>query len=196
MIVDLLRHGALQGGVKYRGRVEGSLTCEGWQQMQAVWQRLAEDVNVIISSPLRRCAEPAQAWAKMKGMDCIIDERIAEMHYGDWEDKSHDEIEAEFPGMLAQWRLNPTGMRPPNGESPEELQARIANFWQDVCAQYADQHLLVVGHSGSTRMLIAHIEQQPIAYTRDIAMPYACWSRAQYAHGEAKMLFMNAKPID
>jgi len=191
MIVDLLRHGALQGGVKYRGRVEGNLTQEGRNQMEKVWQHIANDVDVIVASPLLRCAEPAQAWATEKGVGCIIDERMAEMHYGDWEDKTHDEIEAEFPSMLAQWRENPTGMRPPHGESPEELQARIADFWQDLCHQYEYKHVLVVGHSGSTRMLIAHIEKRPIAYTRQISMPYACWSRAQYAQGSSQILWIN-----
>jgi len=191
MIVDLLRHGALQGGVKYRGRVEGILTHEGRQQMNQVWQHIAKDVDVIISSPLQRCLQPAQAWAKEKGIVCISDERIAEMYYGDWEDKTHDDIEHEYPGMLALWRENPTGMRPPNGESPEELLLRIADFWQDICVTYAKQHVLVVGHSGSTRMLIAHIEGKPIAYTREIAMPYACWSRAEYNGEMSQMLFVN-----
>lgn len=191
MIVDLLRHGALQGGVKYRGRVEADLSCTGHQQMESVWRKLVNDVDVIITSPLRRCAGLAQIWATSTGIHCITDERMAEMHYGDWEDKTHDEIELEFPGMLACWRADPTGMRPPNGESPEELQMRITDFWQDMCATYSKQHLLVVGHSGSTRMLIAHIAGQPIAYTRDIAMPYACWSRAQYDGENSQILFID-----
>ncbi|MDQ6995055.1 MAG: histidine phosphatase family protein [Mariprofundaceae bacterium] len=191
MIVDLLRHGALQGGVKYRGRVEGYLTTEGRDAMNRVWQHIANDVDVIISSPLKRCLEPAQAWAKEKGIVCISDERMAEMHYGDWEDKTHAEIECDYPGMLALWRVDPTGMRPPKGESPEELRIRIADFWQDICATYAKQHVLVVGHSGSTRMLIAHIEGKPIAYTRDISMPYACWSRAEYHGDTSQMVFID-----
>jgi len=195
MIIDLLRHGALQGGVKYRGHVEADLTKEGREEMNQVWENISNDVDVIISSPLRRCAEPAQAWAKEIGIDCIIDARIAEMHYGDWEDKTHDEIEAEFPGMLASWRANPTGMRPPNGESPEELQQRIIDFWQDLCANYSNQHVLLVGHSGSTRMLIAHIEGKPIAYTREISMPYACWSRASHDDTGNHMLFIDGNPL-
>jgi len=196
MIVDLLRHGALQGGVKYRGRVEGELSQEGRQQMEDVWQHIADDVDIILASPLRRCAEPAQTWATSKGVGCIIDERMAEMHYGDWEDKTHAEIEREFPGMLEKWRANPTGMRPPNGESPEELHARIADFWHDICQKYVGNHLLVIGHSGSTRMLIAHIEKRDIAYTRKIPMPYACWSRATYEQGQGKILCIDGSPYE
>ena len=191
LVVDLLRHGALQGGVKYRGQVEGHLTDEGRMQMDQVWRHIAADVDLILTSPLQRCAKPAQTWAAEKGIPCIVDARMAEMHYGAWEDKTHDEIEAMFPGMLAAWRENPEGMCPPGGESPEALRARIGDFWQEMTTRYQHQHLLVVGHSGSTRMLIAHIAQQPIAYTRQIAMPYACWSRASHHADESRMLFIN-----
>jgi len=49
----------------------------------------------------------------------------------------------------------------------------------------------VVGHSGSTRMLIAHIEGKPIVYTRELAMPYACWSRASHDDTGHHMLFID-----
>jgi len=192
-VVDLLRHGALEGGVKYRGHVEEDLTPEGRSQMDQVWNHICHDIDVIITSPLSRCALPAQQWAEQQGIPYIIDPRIAEMHYGAWEGLSHDEIEAAFPGLLAQWRKDPTGMRPPQGESPEELQARIADFWQHACQRYRGKHALVIGHSGSTRMLIAHIQKQPIAYTRQIPMPYACWSRATYEHGQSHISFINGK---
>ncbi|MDQ6957351.1 MAG: histidine phosphatase family protein [Mariprofundaceae bacterium] len=191
-VADLLRHGALEGGVKYRGRIEDNLTLEGHTQMNRVWKQVHNNIDLIIASPRSRCALPAQQWADKKAIPCIIEPRIAEMHYGDWEGLTHDEIEASFPNILTQWRKDPTGMRPPSGESPEELQTRIADFWQDACLSYRGKHALIVGHSGSTRMLIAHIQNQPIAYTRHISMPYACWSRVEHKHGKNKLLFVNA----
>ncbi len=192
-VADLLRHGALKGGVKYRGRIEEDLTAEGRTQMNQVWENIHSHIDLIITSPLSRCALPAQYWANKNAIPCIIEPRIAEMHYGAWEGLSHDEIEEQFPNMLTQWRKDPTGMRPPSGESPEELQIRIADFWQDACHNYREKHALIVGHSGSTRMLIAHILNQPIAYTRHIPMPYACWSRAEHHSGKNKMIFINGE---
>jgi alpha-ribazole phosphatase/probable phosphoglycerate mutase len=192
-VADLLRHGALKGGVKYRGSIEEDLTTEGRAQMDCIWENIRNHIDLIITSPLSRCALPAQDWAEEKGIPCIIEPRIAEMHYGAWEGLSHDEIEADFPNMLPQWRKDPTGMRPPQGESPEELQTRIADFWQDACQSYRGKHALIVAHSGSTRMLIAHILNQPIVYTRQIPMPYACWSRAEHQAGKNSMLFINGK---
>ena len=190
-IADLLRHGALKGGVKYRGHIEEDLTPEGRQHMQQVWQSIHNAIDLIITSPLSRCASPAQEWANEQDIPCIIEPRVAEMHYGAWEGLSHDKIEEKFPNMLAQWRKDPSGMRPPGGESPEELRLRIANFWQDAHQRYRGKHALIVAHSGSLRMLIAHIQNKPIAYTRQIAMPYACWSRATHQAGKSRILFIN-----
>ncbi|MDX8396875.1 MAG: histidine phosphatase family protein [Mariprofundaceae bacterium] len=191
MTVDLLRHGELQGGVKYRGRIEGLLTAQGRQKMDDVWQTIQSEVDVIISSPLLRCAEPAQIWAAEKTADFHMDERLAEMHYGEWEGLSHAEIETKFPGVLEKWREDPSGMRPPGGESPEELLARVESFWLDLCEKYQHQHVLLVAHSGSSRMLITHILKKPIAYTRKIPMPYACWSRVNCLDGNSEVEFVN-----
>jgi len=190
-VADLLRHGDLIGGIKYRGHIEGTLSEEGRQQMDDVWENISDDIDLLITSPLSRCAIPAQQWAKEQGIPCVVDQRMIEMHYGQWEGLSHDEIEAAFPGSLQQWRKDPTGMRPPEGESPEELQARIIDFWQDTCRTYQGKHACIVGHSGSIRMLITHIQKQAIVHTRNIDMPYACWSRAEHQHGQSSMAFIN-----
>jgi len=185
MTLDLLRHGELQGGVKYRGRTDDPLTSEGRKAMDRVWRRLAEDVDAIIASPLRRCAEPATAWAAEIGMDCILEPRLAEMDYGAWEGKTVEEITRAYPGVLERWRADPTGMRPPGGESPASLRLRLADWWAEAQQQFSGSHILIVAHSGSLRMLIALLLNQPVAYTRQIDMPYACRKRFTIRQGEA-----------
>ncbi len=183
LTIDLLRHGALEGGIKYRGAVDDPLTPAGRQAMDQVWQSLAADVDYIITSPLNRCAAPARTWAAASGIDCIIEPRLAEIAYGAWEGKSIAAIQQEYPGMLERWRADPTGMRPPGGESPEELRARLTDWWAEAYEEFDDAHILVVAHSGSLRMLIALLRDKPIAYTRSIDMPYACLHRINYQRG-------------
>ncbi|MDX8407160.1 MAG: histidine phosphatase family protein [Mariprofundaceae bacterium] len=177
MIIDLLRHGELEGGVKYRGLVDDPLTGAGRRSMDAVWQHLRGDVGRIIASPLSRCAAPASDWAGETDARLLIEERIAEMHYGDWEGLSAEEIQQGWPGMLERWRADPTGMRPPGGESPEALRERLSDFWQELTGDVSGEHVLIVAHSGSLRMLLAIVLGAPIAASRRFAMPYACWSR-------------------
>ena len=187
--IDLLRHGALEGGVKYRGSVDDPLTLSGRQAMEDVWAELAKDVTVIISSPLSRCAQPASDWAKASGAKLEIDDRVHELHYGLWEGKTAEEIEALYPGMLAKWRENPQGRIPPEGEAMDDFSERIALFLADIIARHQGEHVLVVGHSGSIRVLLAHALAAPVITTRHLDMPYACWSRLVHHQGQLVLKF-------
>jgi alpha-ribazole phosphatase/probable phosphoglycerate mutase len=191
MRVDLLRHGALEGGVKYRGTIDDPLTAEGRTAMEAVWAELAGDVERIVASPLSRCAGPARDWAARAGIPLVIDPRLAEMRYGVWEGLTADDIRARFPGELERWRANPEGMHIPGAETVEELRARVASFWSDLSSEGEGGRMLVVAHSGSLRMLIAHVLGAPVATTRRLAMPYACWSRLAVRQGQASLVFHN-----
>jgi len=194
LTMDLLRHGALEGGIKYRGTTDDALTPEGGAQMQRVWSRLAGEIDLIITSPLSRCAGPATAWATAGGIECIVEPAVMEMHYGDWEGKRIPEIQHQYPGMLEQWRTDPSGMCPPGGESPEAFRARLTDWWQDCCSRYDGRHLLLVSHSGVMRMLIAHVLAAPIGSSRHLSMPYGCWSRIACEKGHASLQFHQAVP--
>lgn len=186
--MDLLRHGAVEGGVKYRGRTDDPLTAEGYHQMQRVWANISNDIELIITSPLSRCAEPARAWAAERGIECIEEPAVMEMHYGAWEGKSIPEIEAEYPELIKAWRANPDGMQPPGGESTETFRERLIE-WQQRCIEaHHGKHILLITHSGVMRMLIALALAAPVATTRRLAMPYACHSRIHHEEGGATLL--------
>lgn len=189
LIIDLLRHGALQGGVKYRGALDEALTQAGRKAMDDVWQQLQGEVDTIISSPLSRCAEPASSWAAQVGMPCLIEPAIQELSYGDWEGMTAEQIEQAYPGVLQAWREDPTQMTPPKGESMLDFAKRTQVFLHHLIQNHKHGHVLLVAHSGSIRMLIAHALQAPIVSTRHLAMPYACWSRLMVDNGHISLQF-------
>ncbi len=193
LTVDLLRHGALRGGTRYRGRCDDPLTEEGRAAMDAVWRRIVDSVRLIVSSPLQRCRQPAEAWARRHGIPLRIDPRLEELHYGDWEGKTMAEISATHGAMLRQWRRDPEGMTPPGGEPMENFYQRLADFWREISAEEVG-HLLVVGHSGVNRTLLAIALQSSLATSRRMQLPYACWSRLHCEEGEAQLAFHNRQP--
>ncbi len=187
--VDFLRHGALKGGVKYRGCLDEAITPEGRMQMDMVWAEVCSQVTKIISSPLSRCAIPAQDWANEKGVHCILDNRIKELSYGDWEGLTAAEIEHQYPNQLQAWRDDPTHLTPPNGESMQHFADRVLSFWHTLIQDHDDEHVLVVAHSGSIRLLLAYALGAPVKTTRHLAMPYACWSRVEVQGGQVWLQF-------
>lgn len=86
-IIDLIRHGEPVGGRRYRGGTDDPLSEKGWNQMWTAvenyhgWQQ-------IISSPLSRCAAFANALSAKLVIPVSIDDRLAELGYGEWEGKT------------------------------------------------------------------------------------------------------------
>jgi len=194
LTIDLLRHGELEGGTRYRGHGDALLTDTGAARMDAVWAQLVKSVDAIISSPLRRCRLPAERWSASSNLPLRIDSRLKELHYGDWEGKTISQINQTHQKTLQQWRQNPAGMTPPGGESMDSFYQRLSAFWQQLCTESSEKHLLIVGHSGVNRTLLAIALQTSLATSRRMQLPYGCWSRMEYHQGELQLAFHNRQP--
>lgn len=181
--VDLLRHGELVGGLRYRGSIEAELTGAGRAQMDTVWAQIRHEVEHIVSSPLSRCRLAASEWAERDDVGCEIIEDFREMCYGEWEGLSAEEIEHRYPGQLPRWRDNPVGMRIPGAETIEDFAARVTRAWDALLHEQAGRHVLLVAHSGTLRVILAHVLGAPLPATRRFSMPYAAWSRVRHIDG-------------
>ena len=144
--------------------------------MQRVWEQLRDEVELIVCSPLVRCRAPAERWAKEAGLSLVVEERLVELSYGEWEGKTPEEIEQQWGELFRRWRENPAGLRPPGGEAPEELWARVRAWWDEM-RQGALNRVLVITHSGPLRVLVSLVLGGDLATTRRLHVPYACWSR-------------------
>ena len=148
----LLRHGQteLNRDVKYSGRGNPELTDLGKKQIAHAARHISErgDVDVILSSPLGRCQETAQAAAEALGMgkDAITtDEAIIEMDFGTWEGRRFVEIQEDHPEAHREC-FNYATAAPHGGESPEQVYRRVSEFVDRVIAEYPGKTVLVVTH--------------------------------------------------
>jgi len=191
--IDLLRHGALEGGIRYRGNTEAALTRAGREAMDTVWHELHGSIDAIVTSPLSRCRQPAETWAKEAGIFCRVEPNIREMDYGAWEGLSKEEIEARFPGMLSRWRENPVGIQVPEAERIEDFARRVLKGWEAILHESAGKHVLVVAHSGSLRVILAHVLGAPLPAIRRFAMPYASWNRVILNDNNPHLEYLNRR---
>lgn len=162
-IVDLIRHGEPVGGRKYRGQIDDPLSDKGWRQMREAvgehrpWQQ-------ILTSPLRRCSEFAKELADRHQLPLQSDSRWMEIGFGDWEGKTSAELNAEDPDTLLRFWQDPIRHRPRGAEAMQDFHARVSEAWQDLLAQYAGQHSLVVCHAGVIRMSLLHLLGMPLQH--------------------------------
>jgi phosphoserine phosphatase len=92
---------------------------------------------------------------------------LNDLHYGDWEWRTHAEVRAEWPELYDRWRNAPQRVRFPNGDSLQDLVARVANVIRLISPQDGDQTVVVVGHDSGNRALLLQLLELPLsAYWR------------------------------
>lgn len=174
--LDLLRHGEPLGGRRYRGQIDDPLSEEGWRQMwhavsgEAPWQN-------IVSSPLRRCSEFAQALSKRLAIPLTHDDRLKEVGFGEWEGRSGDELRAIDPEILMRFYNDPIRYRPGGAEPLEQFSARVNQALEHVIATYRDKHILVIAHAGVIRAALTQTLTAPLGSMYRISVDTATISR-------------------
>lgn len=168
--IDLIRHGELVGERVYCGITDTKLSSHGWEQMNNACKK-NQIWDVIVSSPLIRCSAFAQKLAKELSIPIRIDANWQEMNFGDWDGLSADEIMVFNKEELYQFWNNPLQNSPPNGETLNNMQARVLSAWNKIID--TNKNTLVISHGGPIRIINCHLEDHPIEKLLEIDVPYA-----------------------
>ncbi|MGI8433675.1 MAG: histidine phosphatase family protein [Nocardioidaceae bacterium] len=142
--VLLVRHGrssANTAGV-LAGRTEGVQLDEvGREQVARTAERLrALRARLIVSSPLARCRETADALAAAADptVDVCEDERLIECGYGEWTGQELKRLAKDPLWKVVQ--AHPSGVTFPGGESLREVQARSVEAVRDWDRRVSEEH--------------------------------------------------------
>jgi alpha-ribazole phosphatase len=153
----LARHGETDWNAaqRFQGQSDVPLNEAGIQQATALGNRLwREHIDVIYASDLQRARETARLIAKHHSCKIRADSRLRELSFGIWEGQTYDEIKKGAPSAIAAWEADFLTTAPPNGETLEQLTARVGSMLSDLRVQHADQTLLIVAHGGSLQVLL------------------------------------------
>jgi ribonuclease H / adenosylcobalamin/alpha-ribazole phosphatase len=156
-VTALLRHGQTPMSVqkRYAGRTDAPLTEVGVQQAAAAAKRLASaGLGVIVTSPLQRTVQTAQAVAAVTGAAVITDDGFRETDFGAWEGLTFTEVQERWPAEISAWLADPE-VAPPGGESFTDVSARVTAALDRVLAARAGQTVLIVSHVTPIKMLVA-----------------------------------------
>jgi broad specificity phosphatase PhoE len=104
----------------------------------------------IVTSPLRRCVETA---ALLGAPNAAQEPRIIEMDWGDWQGESFAALRERLGDEMRDNEARGLDFRPPGGESPRLVLARVKTWLKDVAQ--AGEPTLAVTHRGVIRALFA-----------------------------------------
>ncbi len=169
--IDVVRHGEIVGGQRFCGSTDVPLSAVGWQQL---WAAVSDDPGwqAVVTSPLQRCAKFAQAFAEQQQLPWHSDERLRELHFGDWEGRDSAELWQHDREALSRFWANPAERPPPNGESLAEFSRRVEAAWHDLRSRYSGQRVLVVSHSGVIRLLLCRQHGLPLSRLLEIEIKH------------------------
>lgn len=183
--VDLLRHGECEGGHVYRGSLDLPLSETGWQQLRASTGD-AVPWNRIVCSPLQRCARFAEELAGRHALPLEMRDAFREVHFGDWEGRAIADVWREQGSHVRQFFADPVKYAPPNGEPLVAFERRVLAGWQTLLENHRSEHVLLVAHGGTIRVLLAHVLAMPLTRIANLEVPYASASRICIHHSEGQ----------
>ncbi|MEV0987065.1 bifunctional RNase H/acid phosphatase [Streptomyces sp. NPDC049949] len=194
----LLRHGetALTPQKRFSGSggTDPELSGAGRRQASAVAEALAArgTVQTIVSSPLRRCRETAQAVADRLGLAVTVEEGLREVDFGAWEGLTFGEVRERFPDDLQAWLDSPKAAPTGGGESFTAATRRISATRDRLLAAHAGRTVLLVTHVTPVKILVRLALGAPPEALFKMELSAASLSAvAYYADGNASVRLLN-----
>ena len=191
----LLRHGQteLSRQRRYSGRGNPELTDTGRAQADAAARYLAErgGVEAVITSPLQRSYDTAAAAAKALGLEVTVDEDLIETDFGAWEGLTFREAAERDPDLHLQWLRN-TSLRPPGGESFDDVQQRVQRARNRIIAEHGGGTVLVVSHVTPIKTMLRLALDAGTSILQRLHLDLASLSIAEfYPDGNASVRLVN-----
>jgi broad specificity phosphatase PhoE len=168
----LIRHGLPDG---HEGRCVGhhdtALAANGARAVAALAASWISNGGApptrIVASDLRRAADSARIIAEAWSVPLVLDADFREMHFGDWEGRTWDEIALVDDARLRSWADNWTNSAPPGGESLDVFAHRVAGALARIRSG------VIVSHAGWIRVATSIMLGEPLATTFDRAIDFA-----------------------
>jgi alpha-ribazole phosphatase len=115
-------------------------------------------VELVFSSPSRRCHTLAQALALRDACEIRVSHELRELHFGAWE----GQLWSDIPRATSdEWATDPWNIAPPGGESESALWQRVSRVAEDLRKLCETQRIAVVSHGGPLRHLRCQLTGTP-----------------------------------
>lgn len=172
--VLLIRHGRTSWNSE--GRIQGHTDIP----LSAAGRAALEGLRVPVeygnvrwyASPLVRAVESAEL---LGARELKIDPRLVELRWGEWEGSTKPEMRERHGDAFAENEARGLDFRPPGGESPRELRARLEDWLADV--RGAEAPVVAVTHKGVIQMALALATGWDLVSRAPVRLDWGCAQR-------------------
>ena len=174
MKLILVRHGETVWNLEQRvqGLSDIELSERGKEQAQILGLCLKDEaIERIVSSPLKRAYQTAQAIGRFHDVDIEIDEDLRELDQGIFNGLTFREMKKRYASFLSKWAVDPGPLVIPGGESLIDLQQRAWPAIERIIA--ISKNTLVVSHNFTIAVILCNLQSLRLASLRDVTVDVA-----------------------
>lgn len=195
-LIYLFRHGevVLADRRRFIGHLDVPLSPTGERQCAAQADRLREArLTAMFSSDLSRARRSGEIIGAPHHLTPVELPALREMAMGRWEGLTFREIRQREPDVLERWLANFATLPFPDGETLEELQARVMPAFREILGRHPGRRVAVVAHGGTNRVILCDALGMPLGNILRLAQDYASWSVIEYRPETAILHTLNQR---
>lgn len=186
----LVRHGHTE--VADNGIVAGfndvKLSATGEESLIELCSSIGEiQFNSYLASDLIRAQRSMEL---LTTQPFVIDDRLRELNFGDWEGMSWNSVHQQQPELLNTWSSDWVNNRPPSGETFKDLAIRCSS-WLEEQSLNDGLNTLVAAHGGSIRALLCLALELPLSSAMQFNIDHASVTKLDLSDTGNRCAYVN-----
>ena len=193
MQIYVVRHGDTEWNREeiFRGTKDVPLNEVGKKQAEKVGRFFIDkDIVKIVSSPLTRARQTAEAISKVTNMPVQRLDEFTDMNFGIWEGHSLKEVKRVYPDEFGIWRHTPHKLRVTNGETLFQVRKRMEKGFEKVGLGERG-NIVIVAHRVLCKLIVLHALNIPNSHFWDIKFDPASITLIEKEGSNLTLQFLN-----
>lgn len=199
----IIRHAESDHNAENRiqGHKDSKLTPRGIRQARLLARRIRKwPVDRIYSSDLGRAYATTLEIARYLKAPVIRDPLLREIHLGDWEGMTPEEVDRLYDRGYEKWLRKPSACVIPRGEGVARFRGRIVERVRRIAHSNRGKTVLIVTHGGAITALLAdwlkadfdnlllnlHLENTSLTFARETDKRVRLLTINDFSHLSAK----------
>ncbi len=150
-----------------KGRIKGSLDIplnhSGAEQVQKTAEELDRvRIDIIYSAPCLSAQQTAEQLSRGGEIKIKIHEELRNLDRGLWHGKLIDELKDSQPKVYRQWQERPESVRPPGGETLDEVRLRLSKLIKKIQRKHKSGTVAIVVPEPAASVLRSQLDKREI----------------------------------
>lgn len=194
MNIYVIRHGETEWNKEevFRGRKDIPLNDNGRRQAEHAGAYFTgRSINRIVSSPLARARQTAEAIGKATDRMVETMEEFTDINFGIWEGLSLKEVGEKYPQELTIWRQSPQTLSVDGAESLVRVKERISEGLRGLYSEETGSTIVIVTHRVICKLIVLHLLEIGNEHFWDMKYDPASVTLLEKGTGRAVLIFSN-----